>query len=235
MATKIKKVYEGKTKVLYATDSPGCLIQYFKDEATAFNAAKRGVINQKGVVNNKISAKLFLLLESAGIPTHFERLLSDREMLIKKTEMIPLEVIIRTIAAGSLCRALPIAEGVRLASPILEYCYKDDSRNDPLVNEYHIAALGIASPDEIETMKQCAFLVNQVLSGFFSTIGVDLIDFKIEFGRLNGMLIVADEISPDTCRLWEHGTNRPLDKDRFRKGLDKVEEAYQEILQRVNA
>ncbi|HOW35559.1 MAG TPA: phosphoribosylaminoimidazolesuccinocarboxamide synthase [Candidatus Omnitrophota bacterium] len=230
---KGKKIYEGKAKILYETDSPDYLIQYFKDDATAFNAAKKGTINQKGVVNNKISTKIFEFLETKGIPTHFEKMLNDRDMLVKKVTIFPLEVIIRNVAAGSLSKILNIPEGTKLACPVLEFCYKADSLNDPMINEYHIRALGLATEEELETVKKYTFQINELMKKFFAAIGVDLIDFKIEFGKFKGKIILADEISPDTCRLWEKETGRKLDKDRFRRDLGGIEEAYQEILSRV--
>lgn len=231
---KKEKIYEGKAKILYATDSPEQVIQYFKDDATAFNAAKKGTIRQKGVMNNKISSKIFELLESKGIPTHYEKILNDREMLAKKVEIIPVEVIMRNIAAGSLCRNLGLEEGISLACPVLEFSYKEDKLNDPLINEYHIRALKLASDEEMDVIKQQVFKINDILLEFFKSLNINLVDFKVEFGRFNGSVILADEISPDTCRLWEIGTGKRLDKDRFRKDLGNIEEAYQEILSRVS-
>ncbi len=230
---KGNRIYEGKAKILQETDNPDYLIQYFKDDATAFNAQKKGTIVDKGVMNNKISTKIFEMLESEGIPTHFEKMLSDREMLIKRVQIIPLEVIIRNIAAGTLCRLLGLEEGTALATPTLEFCYKEDKLNDPLINEYHIRALKIATDEEIETMKKFAFQINGLLCRFFKTLNIDLVDFKLEFGRCKGAVILADEISPDTCRLWEVGTGKKLDKDRFRRDMGNIEEAYQEVLSRV--
>ena len=230
---KLKAIYEGKAKILYTTDSPDHLIQYFKDDATAFNAAKRGTIHEKGIMNNKISSRIFEYLKSKGIPTHFEKMLSDREMLVKKVAIVPVEVIIRNVAAGSLTKMLKIEEGTELACPVLEYCYKNDSLNDPLINEYHIRALKLASDSDIEAIKKYTFQINDLMKEFFGAIGLDLIDFKLEFGRFKGEIILADEISPDTCRLWEKGTGRKMDKDRFRRDLGGIEEAYQEVLSRV--
>lgn len=234
MVTKTKQIYEGKAKILYETDSPDYLIQYFKDDATAFNAAKRGTIKQKGVVNNKISAKMFEFLEAQGIPTHYEKVLNDREMLVKRVEIFPLEVILRNAAAGSLSKLLNIKEGTVLACPILEFCYKNDALGDPQINEYHIRALKLAEDKEIETLKQYTFKINTLMKNFFGAIHLDLIDFKLEFGKFKGTIILADEISPDTCRLWEKGTGRKMDKDRFRRDLGGIEEAYQEVLARVS-
>ncbi len=233
MVEKKDKIYEGKAKILYETDSPDQLIQYFKDDATAFNAQKKGTIHDKGIVNNKISTKIFGYLEANGIPTHFEEFLNDREMLVKRVKIVPIEVIIRNVAAGSLSRLLKIEEGTKLLCPILEFCYKEDSLGDPLINEYHALALGYATADEIKAIKELAFKINDLMKKFFAAIKVDLIDFKLEFGRYNGKIILADEISPDTCRLWEQGTGRKLDKDRFRRDMGGIEEAYQEILGKV--
>ncbi len=230
---KLNKIYEGKAKILYATDSVDHIIQYFKDDATAFNAAKKGTIQDKGIINNKISSKIFEFLEAQGIPTHFEKILSDREMLVKKVQIIPLEVIIRNIAAGSLCKLLGVPEGTKLACPTLEFCFKEDKLNDPMINEYHIRALKIATDEEIAKIKEFASQINELMSKFFKSLNITLVDFKLEFGRWRGKIILADEISPDTCRLWEIGTGRKLDKDRFRRDLGNIEEAYQEVLSRV--
>jgi len=230
---KVDKIYEGKAKILYSTDSPDHVIHYFKDDATAFNAKKKGTIVDKGVINNKITSKIFEFLESEGVPTHYEKVLSDREMLTKKVEMFPLEVIIRNRAAGSLCRVLGVEEGRFLANPILEFCYKEDKLGDPVVNESHISALELATKDEIEVIKKYVFKINELMSEFFLKLNLELIDFKVEFGRFKGDIILADEISPDTCRLWEVGTGRKMDKDRFRLDLGDIEETYQEILNRV--
>lgn len=230
---KREKLYEGKAKILYATDNPDLLIQYFKDDATAFNAQKKGTIDQKGVMNNKISSRIFEFLMKEGIPTHFEKVLNDREQLVKRVKILPLEVIIRNVAAGSMCRTLGLEEGRSLASSVIEFCYKEDKLNDPMVNEYHIRALQLATDEEIDQVKQYAFKINELMSEFFKSLGIQLVDFKLEFGRYHGQVILADEISPDTCRLWEIGTGRKLDKDRFRRDLGNIEEAYQEVLRRV--
>lgn len=231
---KTHKIYEGKTKIVYATDSEDFVIHYFKDDTTCFNAAKRGVIEHKGFINSHISAKVFEYLESKGIPTHHVRILNEREVLIKKAVMFPLEVIVRNVTAGSLCRTFCLEEGRRLPCPILEYCYKDDSMNDPLVNEYHIRALKFAADEDMETIKKYAFKINDLLTEYFLGLHLDLIDFKLEFGKFKDRIILADEISPDTCRLWEVGTGEKLDKDRFRGDLGNIEEAYQEVLSRVS-
>lgn len=231
---KGKQLYEGKAKIIYATEDPDLIIQYFKDDATAFNAAKKGTITGKGVMNNKISTKIFEFLASQGIPTHFEKNLSDREMLVKKVEIVPVEVIIRNKAAGSLCRLLGLKEGAALASTVLEFCYKRDDLGDPLINESHVRALKMATEAEVEAIRKYTLKINELLSKFFANLGLELIDFKLEFGRYKGRVILADEISPDTCRLWEIGTGKKLDKDRFRHDLGQIEEAYQEVLSRVN-
>ena len=230
---KRDQIYEGKAKIVYNTDDPDLVIQYFKDDATAFNAAKKGTVANKGIINNKISTKVFEFLAKEGIPTHFEKRLSDREMLIKRVEIVPVEVIIRNRDAGSLCRIFGLEEGMKLDSTVLEFCYKRDDLNDPLMNEYHIQALNLASKEEIETIKKYTFKINELMTRFFASLKLELIDFKLEFGRYKGEIILADEISPDTCRLWEVGTGRKLDKDRFRHDLGNIEEAYQEVLSRV--
>jgi len=232
---KLEKIYEGKAKILYTTEDPTLVIQYFKDDATAFNAQKKGTIDQKGVMNNRIATKIFEHLKNNGIESHFVELLNDREMLVKRVEIVPLEVIIRNRAAGSLCRLLGLAEGAKLACPTLEFCYKDDALGDPQINEYHIRALGWATDEEVRTIKDMAFRINDLLKKFFLGLKIELIDFKLEFGRVQGKVILADEISPDTCRLWEVGTGNKLDKDRFRRDLGNIEEAYQEVLRRVSS
>lgn len=234
MATKTNKLYEGKAKIVYATDSPGSLIFYFKDETTAFDAGKKGTIHHKGIINNKISSKIFEFLESQGIPTHHEGILEDREVLVKKVAMFPIEVVIRNRAAGSLCRRFALEEGRRFPSPILEYSYKDDVLKDPMINETHISALGLLGEEDLRVVRDLAFRINECLKKFFLGINLELIDFKVEFGKLDGKVVLADEISPDTCRLWEVGTEKRYDKDRFRRDLGNVEEAYQEVLQRVS-
>jgi phosphoribosylaminoimidazole-succinocarboxamide synthase len=231
---KRNKIYEGKAKILYDTDSPDHLIQYFKDDATAFNAAKKGTIKEKGVMNNSISARMFEFLKAEGIDSHFVEKLNDREMVVKKVEIIPVEVIIRNIAAGSLCRNYGVEEGKKLACPVLEFSYKRDDLNDPLMNTYHIRAFELASDEEIEQISRDALKVNELMKIFFSKLKLDLVDFKLEFGRSQGEVILADEISPDTCRLWEVGTGNKLDKDRFRHDLGNIEEAYQEVLKRIS-
>ncbi|HNV23832.1 MAG TPA: phosphoribosylaminoimidazolesuccinocarboxamide synthase [Candidatus Omnitrophota bacterium] len=227
------RLYEGKAKILYATSDPDLVIQYFKDDATAFNAAKKGTVQEKGIMNNKISSRIFEFLEKEGIPTHFEKMLSDREMLVKKVVIVPLEVIVRNRAAGSLCRNYGLQEGTTLSCPVLEFCYKRDDLNDPLINDYHVLALNLATEQEIADLKKYTLKINELMTKFFKNLNLELIDFKLEFGRYKGKIILADEISPDTCRLWEVGTGKKLDKDRFRHDLGNIEEAYQEVLRRV--
>jgi len=230
---KLKQIYEGKAKKLYETQDPNLLIQEFKDDATAFDATKRGTIIGKGVINNKLSEKFFILLSKNGIPTHFVNRLSDRDMLVKKVEIIPVEVTIRNIVAGGMSKLLGLDEGIVLSQPVLEYHYKEDKLHDPLINDYHIQALGIATEKELEIIKKYSFKINEVLKKFFDSKGLILVDFKLEFGRCKRKIILADEISPDTCRLWDKTTKEKLDKDRFRRDLGNVEEAYQEVLRRV--
>lgn len=232
-AKKKKLIYEGKAKKVYETDNKDLFIQEFKDDATAFDATKRGTIIGKGVVNNKVSAKLFELLESKGVETHFVKLLSDRDMLIKSLEIVPVEVTIRNIVAGGMAKLLNLDEGIVLKEPVLEYHYKSDALHDPLINEYHIRALGIASDADMRVIRERSFEINNILKDFFAKRALDLVDFKLEFGNHKDKVLLGDEISPDTCRLWEHGTKKKLDKDRFRRDLGGIEEAYQEILKRV--
>jgi len=230
---KGKKIYEGKAKKVYETDKPDLYIQDFKDDATAFDATKRGTIKEKGVVNNEISCALFQLLESKGIPTHFVKKLSEREMLVKKLNIVLVEVTIRNVSAGGLSKLLGIEEGIVLKKPVLEYHYKRDDLHDPLINDYHIEMLGLANAKEMQKIKDYSFSINEILKDFFNKAGLKLVDFKLEFGRHKGKMLLGDEISPDTCRLWDKKTNEKLDKDRFRRDLGKIEEAYQEVLKRV--
>lgn len=232
---KAKKIYEGKAKILYETDKPDLVIQEFKDDATAFDATKRGTIKNKGVINNEISSALFQLLESKDIPTHFVKKLSDREMLVKKLKIILVEVTIRNISAGGLSKSLGIEEGIVLKSPVLEYHYKSDALHDPLMNDYHIEMLGLATQKEMKKIKDYSFSINEILKDFFNKVNLKLVDFKLEFGRHKGKILLGDEISPDTCRLWDKKTNEKLDKDRFRRDLGKIEEAYQEVLKRIKS
>jgi len=231
---KVKEIYEGKAKKVFETPDPDLYIQEFKDDATAFDATKKGTIKGKGVVNNKISAAVFMLLEAKGVKTHFVKLLSDREMLVKKLEIIPVEVTIRNIVAGGMAKSLGLEEGIELKEPVLEYHYKSDKLHDPLFNEYHIRALGLATGDEMDAIRDYSFRVNEILKEFFLAKGLLLVDFKLEFGRYKReMILLGDEISPDTCRLWDKETRRKMDKDRFRRDLGGIEETYREVLKRV--
>ena len=231
---KKEQLYEGKAKKVFATDDPNCYIVSYKDDATAFNGLKKGTIVGKGVVNNKMSNYLMSLLEKEGIPTHFVEELSDRETLVKKVSIVPLEVIVRNVAAGSFSKRVGCPEGTELKTTILEYCYKDDELGDPMVNDYHILAMGWATKEELDTIADYTFRINEFLKAFFKKINVDLIDFKIEFGRTpDGKIILADEISPDTCRFWDSTTHEKLDKDRFRRDLGNVEDAYAEMMKRI--
>jgi len=232
---KGKKLYEGKAKILYVTDKADLVLQEFKDDATAFDATKRGTIQEKGVMNNEISCSLFRLLESKGIPTHFVKKLSDREMLVKRLDIVLVEVTIRNISAGGLSKLLGIEEGIVLKEPLLEYHYKKDELHDPLINDYHIEMLGLATQKEMKKIKDYTFSINEILKDFFNKVGLKLVDFKLEFGRHKGRILLGDEISPDTCRLWDKKTNQKLDKDRFRRDLGKIEEAYQEVLRRIKS
>jgi phosphoribosylaminoimidazole-succinocarboxamide synthase len=230
---KLKQIYEGKAKKLYETDDPDLVIQEFKDDATAFDATKRGTIVNKGVINNKLSEHIFMLLIKKGIPTHFVKRLSDREMLVKRVQIVPIEVTIRNIVAGGMAKLLGLDEGIVLKEPVLEYHYKEDKLHDPLINDYHIKALALATDKELDTIKKYSFMVNEALKSFFDSKSLILVDFKLEFGRCKRKILLADEISPDTCRLWDKKTHEKLDKDRFRRDLGNVEEAYQEVLRRV--
>ena len=230
---KLKQIYEGKAKKLYETENPDLLIQEFKDDATAFDATKRGVIVNKGIVNNRLSEKIFNILSEKGIPTHFMKRLNDRDMLVKKVQIVPVEVTIRNVVAGGMAKLLGLEEGIVLKEPVLEYHYKEDKLHDPLINDYHIKALGMATDKELAAIKKYSFKINEVLKDFFDSKNLMLVDFKLEFGRYKGKIILADEISPDTCRLWDKTTREKLDKDRFRRDMGNVEEAYQEVLRRV--
>ena len=230
---KLEQLYEGKAKKVFKTDDPDVLIVDYKDDATAFNGVKRGTIVGKGVINNKMTNRVFQLLEKEGVPTHYIKELSDRETAVKKVEIVPLEVIIRNVAAGSFSKRLGVPEGTPFKEPTIEFSYKNDDLGDPLINDYFAVALGLATWDEIDTIKKYAFKVNDVLKAYFLQAGIKLIDFKIEFGRYHGQIILADETSPDTCRLWDVNTNEKLDKDRFRRDLGNVEEAYNEVFRRL--
>lgn len=226
-------IYEGKAKKIFTTDRPDQVLQYFKDDATAFNAQKRGTIVDKGMVNNRVSERLFRLLEQQGIPTHFIERISDREMLTKKVTIVPVEVVVRNIVAGSLAKRLGLKEGVTIEPAIIEFYYKDDALGDPLVNDDHLRLMNVATPAVLREMRELAHKINGVLQPFFRERRMLLVDFKLEFGVFHNRLILADEISPDTCRFWDQTTKESMDKDRFRKDMGKIEEAYQEVLKRV--
>ena len=227
------QLYEGKAKKVFATDNPDILIVDYKDDATAFNGEKKGTIVGKGAINNRLTNYLFQQLEKEGIPTHFIEEISDRETAVKKVSIVPLEVIVRNVAAGSFSKRLGVEEGTEFAEPTIEFSYKNDALGDPLINDYFARALDLATWEEIETIKKYAFKINGVLKAYFLQADLRLIDFKIEFGRYHDTIILADEISPDTCRLWDAHTNEKLDKDRFRRDLGNVEEAYQEVMKRL--
>lgn len=231
---KKEQLYEGKAKKVFATDDANLVIVDYKDDATAFNGEKKGTITGKGVINNVMSNHMFQLLEQQGVPTHFVEQLSERETLVKKVSIVPLEVIIRNISAGSFATRFGVEEGIVFDEPTIEFSYKNDELGDPLMNAYHAIALKAATREEIETIKAMAFKVNEVMKQYFDTLNVILVDFKLEFGKTaDGKIVLADEISPDTCRLWDKTTKEKLDKDRFRRDMGGVEEAYQEIMKRV--
>lgn len=235
---KLEQIYEGKAKKVFATDNPDYVIVSYKDDATAFNGLKKGTIAGKGVINNKMSNMMMEMLEKKGVPTHFVEQLSDRDTVVKRVQIVPLEVIVRNVAAGSFSKRYGVTEGTELAIPTIEFSYKNDELGDPLINTYHALALRLATKDEIDEITRMAFAVNDAMKAFFKELNIDLIDFKLEFGRFHGQIVLADEISPDTCRFWEAGTwdttkHVSLDKDRFRRDLGGVEDAYQEIIKRV--
>lgn len=235
MANVVKgeQLYEGKAKKVYATNDPDLVIVDYKDDATAFNGEKKGTITGKGVINNKMTNYMFKLLENEGVPTHLVEEISDRETIVKKVEIVPLEVIVRNVAAGSFSKKLGIAEGTKLKQPTLEFSYKNDDLGDPFINKYYALGLDLATEEEIADITKYAFKVNEFMLGFFKKMNIDLIDFKIEFGRFHGKIILADEISPDTCRFWDSTTHEKLDKDRFRRDMGGVEEAYAEMMKRI--
>jgi phosphoribosylaminoimidazole-succinocarboxamide synthase len=227
-------LYEGKAKKVFQTNDPQVLLVRYKDDATAFNGQKKGTILGKGAINNRVTNHLMRMLEKKGIPTHFLKEISDTETLVKKVGIVPLEVIVRNVAAGSLAKRLGLDEGVKLNKTVLEFCYKDDALGDPMVNAYHIAAMGWATEDELKLISGYALKINDALREYLKDLQIELIDFKLEFGRTaDGTIVLADEISPDTCRFWDSETGEKLDKDRFRRDLGKVEDAYQEILKRL--
>ena len=232
--TKGEQIYEGKAKKVFSTNDPELVIVDYKDDATAFNGEKKGTISGKGVINNRMTNFMFKMLEKEGVPTHLVEEISDRETIVKKVSIVPLEVIIRNVAAGSFSKRMGVPEGQKLLTPILEFSYKNDDLGDPFINDYYALALGLATKEEIDTIAKYAFKVNEFMIGFFKKLNIDLIDFKIEFGRTaDGTIILADEISPDTCRFWDSTTHEKLDKDRFRRDMGGVEEAYQEIMKRL--
>ena len=231
---KKEQLYEGKAKKVFATDDPALVIVSYKDDATALDGLKKGTILGKGAVNNRMSDFLFSLLEKEGIPTHFVKELNDREALVRKVSIVPLEVIIRNISAGSFAKRYGVEEGIVFSEPTIEFSYKNDALHDPLLNSYHALALGLATKEEIETIKTMAFRVNEILKAYFLKLNVRLVDFKLEFGRLpDGKIVLAEEISPDTCRFWDATTGEKLDKDRFRRDMGGVEDAYREMMKRV--
>ena len=233
---KLEQLYEGKAKKVFKTEDPQLLIVDYKDDATAFNGLKKGTTSGKGVINNQMSNRLMQYLEKQGVPTHFVQELSQRETLVKKVSIVPLEVIIRNISAGSFAKRYGVEEGIVFDAPTIEFSYKNDELGDPLLNRYHALALKLATPEEIDTIERYSFKINEVLKAFWAECGVTLVDFKLEFGRLDdGTIVLADEISPDTCRLWDTATGEKLDKDRFRRDMGGVEEAYAEISRRLEA
>ena len=231
---KTEMLYEGKAKKVYATENPELYIVSYKDDATAFNGLKKGTIAGKGVINNRVTNYMMQMLEKNGVPTHFVEEISDSETVVKKVQIVPLEVIIRNISAGSFSKRYGVDEGIVFEQPTIEFSYKNDDLGDPLINEYHALALNLATREEIDTIKTLAFRTNELMKDFFKKINVDLVDFKLEFGRLSdGTIVLADEISPDTCRFWDSRTHEKLDKDRFRRDLGNVEGAYQEMMRRI--
>lgn len=232
---KRELIYEGKAKRVYTTDNPDLVIQYFKDDATAFNAKKRGTIASKGVANNAISETFFRLLEANGIPTHFVERPNEREMLVKRLQIIPVETVVRNIITGSLAKRLGLEEGKTLPEPIVEYYYKNDALDDPMINQWHVTVLGMATAEELQTVTALALKTNAILQPFLEQHGILLVDMKLEFGRHRGRILLGDEICPDTCRFWDATTRKKLDKDRFRQDLGEVEEAYHEVHRRLCA
>jgi len=230
---KKELLYEGKAKKVYTTDDKDLLIVDYKDDATAFNGQKKGTINGKGAINNKMSNFLFGILEKEGVPTHFVKEIDDRQTVVKKVTIVPLEVIIRNISAGSFSKRLGVEEGIKLDTTVLEFCYKNDDLGDPMINLTHIYALKLANEQDIKTISELAYKVNDILKKYFETINIELVDFKLEFGKYKDSIILADEISPDTCRLWDINTKAKLDKDRFRRDLGNVEAAYEEVAKRI--
>lgn len=230
---KKELLYEGKAKKVFTTEDPDVLIVSYKDDATAFNGLKKGTIVGKGAINNRMTNYIFKKLEEKGVPTHLIEELSDRDTAVKKVEIVPLEVIVRNFSAGSFAKKMGMEEGIKFLRPTLEFSYKNDDLGDPFINQYYALALGLATEEEIADITKYAFLVNEVMQEYFASLNIELIDFKIEFGRYHGQIILADEVSPDTCRLWDKDTHEKLDKDRFRRDLGNVEDAYQEVFRRL--
>lgn len=230
---KTVQLYEGKAKKVYATDNEDIVLVSYKDDATAFNGIKKGQIYGKGVVNNLMSNHMFRLLEKAGVPTHYVEEINDRETFVKKVKIVPLEVIVRNIAAGSMAKRYGVEEGRKLACPVLEFSYKDDALGDPMITDSHIFALEIATKEEVDTIKELALKVNAFMVDYFKSLNIDLVDFKLEFGKFHDQIILADEISPDTCRFWDSTTHEKLDKDRFRRDMDDVDKGYREMMKRL--
>lgn len=233
MTKKLEMLYEGKAKQVFATDDPTLAIIYYKDNATAFNGLKKGTIVGKGVINNEVSNHLMKLLEEHGIKSHLVEQLSERESLVRRVQIVPIEVVVRNIAAGSLAKRIGVEEGLKLKSTVIEYCYKNDGLGDPMINHTHIYALGLATKEEMDEIQSMSVKINDVLTEYLAKVNVELIDFKLEFGRCDGQIVLADEISPDTCRFWDTRTGEKLDKDRFRRDLGDVEEAYEDIYHRL--
>ena len=230
---KVDLLYEGKAKKVFTTEDPDILIVDYKDDATAFDGLKKGTIVGKGAINNRMTNHIFKLFEKEGIPTHYIEELSDRETAVKKVEIVPLEVIIRNISAGSFAKKMGVEEGIVFKRPTLEFSYKNDDLHDPFINRYYALSLELATEEEIDAIEKYAFKVNEIMKKYFDSLGIDLVDFKIEFGRYKGQIILADEVSPDTCRLWDKETHEKLDKDRFRRDLGNVEDAYNEVIRRL--
>ncbi|MEJ8552740.1 phosphoribosylaminoimidazolesuccinocarboxamide synthase [Tepidibacter sp. Z1-5] len=230
----MQMLYEGKAKKIFKTDNNGEYLVYYKDDATAFNGVKKDEINEKGIINNKISSYVFELLESNDIKTHYVKRISDREMIVKSVDIVPLEVIVRNVSAGSMCKRFGVEEGIEFESPVFEFSYKNDDLGDPLINDYHAIALKLATKEELDYIREQAFKINELLKTFFNKLDLKLIDFKLEFGKTqDNQIILADEVSPDTCRLWDINTNEKMDKDRFRRDLGNVIDAYKEVLSRI--
>lgn len=229
-----EKLHEGKAKIVYQGDKPNELVLYFKDDATAFNAKKKGTIIDKGIINLDISDKIYKIIEKNGIETHFIKKISDRELIAKKAKIIPIEVVVRNVVAGSLAKRLGLEEGMVLSEPVIEFYYKDDALDDPMINEYHAIVFGFATKEELETIKSLSYKINKILVELFKKCNIRLVDYKLEFGRYDGKIILCDELSPDSARLWDIDSGEKLDKDRFRRDMGKIEESYQEVHRRIS-